>query len=64
MTNTAIVRKERRESIAFTGVPAAETCRKFRSSGWEYDRRTGQWYRKDVTGTTSNEQELLATLPA
>ena len=58
----AIVRREYRENITFAGIPTAETCRELRRHGFDYDRRTGQWYRNSVSGSATDEQSVVAQI--
>lgn len=60
----AIIRKEFRENITFAGVPSQETCKQLRKYGFEFDRRTGQWYRNDVQGAATDEQTVVSNLTA
>lgn len=58
-SNAAIIRKEYRESITFAGIPTPETCKQLRKYGFDFDRKTGQWYRTDTNGTATDEQSVV-----
>ncbi len=64
MTNPAIYRKEYREQIVFTSTPSPETCKPLRKYGFDFDRRTGQWFRVDVQGTSTDEQAVVNSVAA
>ena len=60
--NTAIIRRDFRESITFENIPTPETTKQLRHLGFDYDRRTGQWYRTDRAGKTTDEQAVVSQL--
>lgn len=62
--NQAIVRTEFRETIVFSGIPSAETCKRLRASGFEYSRRDGQWYKRDLRGQVLDESAVVSSFAA
>lgn len=62
MATIAIIRKEFRETVTFSDKPTAETCKHLRAVGFDYDRRNGIWYRKQVNSASADEAAIPTQL--
>ena len=62
--NPAIIRTEYRQSVAFAGIPSAETCKLLRSYGFDFDRRSGLWLKSEMQGKATAEHQVIESLAA
>lgn len=63
-TNTAIVRKEHRHIITFADMPQPETCKQLRKYGYDFDRRSGYWFKSEVIGSATTEEVVVNSVAA
>lgn len=54
----AIVTRENRETITFSGIPTPATTKQLRTLGFDYDSRSKQWTRKHVNSTHCPEHAV------
>lgn len=60
----SITRRVVTDTITFTGKPSVEVTEKLRAAGFDFDRRSLQWFRKDDQASVAGEQEVLASIGA
>jgi hypothetical protein len=64
MTTQAIIRESRTTTYTFAGVPTQDTRNKLKADGFQFDGKSGQWYRNHQQSRIVNEETAAEAIAA
>ena len=53
-----IYNRKSRETLTFANLPSPETCKLLRAKGWDFDKRSAQWFRTSGQLSTLSEASI------
>jgi hypothetical protein len=64
MTTQAIIRESRTTSFTFAGVPSEATRARLKADGFQFDGKSGQWFRSHHEARVVDEETAAEAIAA